>query len=89
MNQLEEIVMRFLQVLPPMFEQTMASIETLLNLETVIVDEWIGRLKLSEECINRDSGNTIVSLNLAEDEPVVRLSSRLKMSSSGASDQST
>jgi hypothetical protein len=41
----EEIVRRFLQVLPPRFEQIATSIETLVDLETITVDELIGRLK--------------------------------------------
>jgi uncharacterized membrane protein YgcG len=81
----EEVVRKFLQALPPKFEQIIASIETLLDLETITVDELIGRLKPSEERINRNSGNSITSLNLTGDELVSRLSSRLKIPSSGGS----
>jgi hypothetical protein len=68
-------------VLPLKFEQIESSIKTHRELETIMVDESIGRLKPSEECINRNNGNSIASLNLMEDELVVRLSSRLKLSS--------
>jgi hypothetical protein len=52
----------------PKFEQIATSIEMLLDLETIMVDELIGRLKPSEERINCNGGNTIASQNLAEDE---------------------
>jgi hypothetical protein len=52
------------------------------------VDELIGRLKPSEERINRNAGKSIVSLNLAEDELVAQLSSHLKVSGNNGSDRS-
>jgi hypothetical protein len=79
----EEIVRRFLAALPPKFEQIATSIETLCDMDTITVDELIGRLKPSEERINRNNGKSIASLNLTEDELVVRLSSRLKTSGNG------
>jgi hypothetical protein len=45
----KEIVLRFLLALRPKFEQIAASIETLLDLESMSVDELIGRLKPLEE----------------------------------------
>jgi hypothetical protein len=66
--------------LPPKFEQIAASIETLLNLETISINELISRLKPSEKRINRNGGNSITSLNLTQDELVARLSSQLKVS---------
>jgi hypothetical protein len=84
----EEIVRRFLLALPPKFEQIAASIETLLDMESMLVDELIGRLKPSEERINRNAGKSIASLNLTEDELVARLSSRLKVPGNGGSDRS-
>jgi hypothetical protein len=83
----EEIVRRFLAALPPKFEQIATSIETLCDLDTIIVDELIGRLKPSEERINRNNGKSIASLNLMEDELVARLSSRLKTSGNGGGDR--
>jgi hypothetical protein len=74
-------------VLPPKFEQIMASIETLLDLESMSIDELIGRLKPSEERINRNAGKSIASLNLMEDELVARLSSRLKVTGNGGSNR--
>jgi hypothetical protein len=53
----------------------------------IIVDELIGRLKPSEERINRNNGKSIASLNLTEDELVARLSSRLKTSGNGGGDR--
>jgi hypothetical protein len=44
----EEIVRKFLQALPTRFDQIAASIETLLDLSVVMVDELVGRLKASE-----------------------------------------
>jgi hypothetical protein len=83
----EEIVRRFLAALPPKFEQIAASIETLCDLDTIIVDELIGWLKPSEERINRNNGKSIASLNLTEDELVALLSSRLKTSGNGGGDR--
>jgi hypothetical protein len=84
----EEVVRWFLLALPPKFKQIAASIETLLDLEMISVDELIGRLKPSEERINRNGGNTMAALNLTEDELVVRLSSHLKVSGNGGLDPS-
>jgi hypothetical protein len=62
-------------------------IETLLDLETITVHELIDRFKPSEERINRNGGNTMVALNLMEDELVARLSSRLKVLGNGGLDR--
>jgi hypothetical protein len=45
----EEIVRKFLQALLPKIEQIATSIEMLLDLETVTVDELVGCLKPSEK----------------------------------------
>jgi hypothetical protein len=87
-DKLEEIVRRFLQALPSKFEQVAASIETLLDLETITIDGWIGRLKPSEERINGNSKNAVARLNRIEDELVVQLSSRLNMSGNGGPNES-
>jgi hypothetical protein len=55
----EEIVRKFLQALPAKFEQIAQSIETLLNLSEVTVDELIGRLKATEERFTKTAGNTV------------------------------
>jgi hypothetical protein len=78
----------FLLALPPKFEQIAVTIETLLGLESISVDELIARLKPSEERINRNGGKSIASLNLMEDELVAQLSSRLKVSVNGVPDHS-
>jgi hypothetical protein len=74
--------------LPPKFEQIVASIGTLFDLESMPVDKLIGRLKPSEERIKCNAGKSITSLNLTEDELVVRLSLRPKVSSNGGLDRS-
>jgi hypothetical protein len=63
------------------------SIETLLNLETVTVDELVGRLKPLEERINLNGGGAITSLNLTEDELIAKISSRLKIIGGGNTNQ--
>jgi hypothetical protein len=83
----EEIVRRSLQALPPRFEQIATSIEMLVDLETITVDELIGRLKPSEERINRDGDSAIASLNLTEDELIAKITSRLKIAGGGNTDQ--
>jgi hypothetical protein len=72
-------VRKFFQALLPRFEQIAASIKTLLNLETVMVDELVGRLKPSEESINRNGGGAIVSRNLTKDELITKIMLRLKI----------
>jgi hypothetical protein len=79
----EEIVRRFLQVLPPRFEQIATSIETLVDLETIMVDELIGHLKP----INRGGSSSIASLNLTEDELITKITSRLKIADGGSTNQ--
>jgi hypothetical protein len=84
----EEIVRKFLQALPPRFDQIVASIETLLDLVDVTVDELIGRLKAAEERLGRSGDDSpIAKLNLTEDELVARLSSPLKMTGNGGSER--
>jgi hypothetical protein len=82
----EEVVRWFLLALSYKFKQIMALIETLLNVESMMVDELIGRLKPMEERINLNGGNTAVILNLTKDELVARVSSRLKVLGNGGPD---
>ncbi|WVZ83370.1 hypothetical protein U9M48_030528 [Paspalum notatum var. saurae] len=74
----EEVVCKFLQALPPKFEQIASSIETLLDLGDLSMEELIGWLKATEKRHNHGS-NSIANLNLTKDELVVRLSSRLQL----------
>jgi hypothetical protein len=60
----EEIVRQFLQALPPRFDQIVASIETLLDLADVSLDQLIGRLKPVEEKMNRGNEESLANLNL-------------------------
>jgi hypothetical protein len=82
----EEILRRFLQALPPRYDQIVASIETLLDLTDISLDELIGRLKPVEEKMNRGDKESEARLNLTEDELVARVSSRLKVAGSGNKD---
>lgn len=55
------------------------AIETLLDLDTLSVEELIGRLKAAEEQYDFGSGGggSTASLNLTEDELVARVMLRL------------
>jgi hypothetical protein len=81
----EQVVRKFLQALPPRFEQIASSIETLLNLDDVSVEELIGRLKVTEERHGYNGNDSIAKLNLTEDELVARISSRLQLNGGGSS----
>jgi hypothetical protein len=63
----EEIVRRFLQALLPRIDQIAASIETLLYLADMSLDELIDRLKLMEEKMNRGDRESVAKLYLTED----------------------
>jgi hypothetical protein len=84
----EEIIRRFLQALPPRFDQIAASIETILDLADVSLDELISRFKPVEEKMNRNNKQFVAKLNLMEDELVSWLSSRLKVTRFENSDSS-
>jgi hypothetical protein len=84
----KEIVRCLLQVFLPRFEQIAASIETLLHLADILLDELIDRLKPVEEKMNRGDKGLVARLNLMEDELVARVSSRLKMTESENSQSS-
>jgi hypothetical protein len=84
----EEIARRFLQTLPPRYDQISASIETLLDLADILLDELIGRLKPVEEKMNCGDKGSVARLNLTEDELVAQVSSRLKLTGSRNSESS-
>jgi hypothetical protein len=79
----EEIMRKFLLALPPKLEQIATSIEMLLDLEMVTDDELVGRLKPSEERINRNGGGTVASLNITKDELIMKIMSCLKITGGG------
>jgi hypothetical protein len=81
----EEIVRKFLQALPPRFDQIAASIETLLDLSEVSVDELVGRLKAAEERLVKERGVVAPRLNLTEDELISKIASCLKVAGEGGS----
>jgi hypothetical protein len=64
------------------------SIETLLDLSDVSLDELIGWLKPVEQKMNRGEKDSLAKLNLTEDELVAWLSFRLKTMGSGALESS-
>ena len=75
------VVRKLLQALPPRFHQIALSIVTLLDLETLSVEELVGRLKAAEERHDLSGGgNNIVRLNLTEEELVARVSKKLQLS---------
>jgi uncharacterized membrane protein YgcG len=84
----EEIVRCFLQALPPRFDQITTSIETLLDLDDVSLDELIDQLKLVEEKMNRDDKESVARLNLMEDKLMAHVSSCLTVDGSENSDSS-
>jgi hypothetical protein len=76
---------KFLQALPPKFDQIVASIETLLDLSEVSVDELVGRFKAAEERLVQDKIDTLPRLNLTEDELIAKITSRLKIAGGSGS----
>jgi hypothetical protein len=84
----EETIRWFLNELPSRFNQIIVSIETLLDLSDVSLDELIGRLKLVEEKMYRGEKESVAKLNLTEDELLARLSSRLKTTGIGSLESS-
>lgn len=82
-----EQVRKFLQATPPKYQQIVMAIETLLDLDTLSVEDLIGRLKAAEERfgLNGGGGGTMASLNLTEDELVARVMARLHLSGEGSS----
>ena len=93
----EEIVRKFLEALPDRFEQIAVAIETLLDLEDVSLDELVGRLKATEERLNRTKGRggggsgssgagkeIDGKLYFTEEQVIARLASRLNINSDGS-----
>jgi transposase InsO family protein len=83
-------VRRFLAALPKHFHQIAMSIETLLELGDVPVEELVGRLKAAEERYGLTGGGAgIAQLNLTEDELVARVTKRLVLNSDKGSGSSS
>jgi len=75
------VVRKLLQALPPRFHQIALSIVTLLDLETLSVEELVGRLKAADERHDLSGGgNNLARLNLMEEELVARVSKKLQLS---------
>jgi hypothetical protein len=84
------VVRKFLQVLPPRYHQIAMSIETVLDVEEVLVDELVDRLKAAEERHGLTGGGaSLAQLNLTEDELVARLSKRLQINTDKGSGSSS
>jgi uncharacterized membrane protein YgcG len=76
------VVRRFLQAVPKQFHQIAMSIETLLELGDIPLEDLVGRLKAAEERYELTGGSTgVAQLNLTEDELVARVSKRLQINS--------
>jgi hypothetical protein len=91
----ETIVRKFLQALPERFHQIAVAIETLLDLEEVSLDELVGRLKATEERMDRakskggvgpSAGGKEINDNLyfTEEQVIARLASRLNLNTDGS-----
>jgi len=81
------VVRRFLQALPPRYHQIAMSIETLLDLDEMSVEELVGRLKAAEERhgLSGVGNNGIAQLNLTEEELIARVSKKLLLSGGSSS----
>jgi len=82
------VVRKFLSVVPKRCKQMACSIMTLLDLNTLSIEELIGRLKAAEECDEEEETGSRASgkLLLSEEEWFARLKLR---DGAGASSSST
>jgi hypothetical protein len=91
----ETIVRTFLHALPECFHQIAVAIETLLDLEEVSLDELLGRLKATEERMDRakakggvgpSAGGKEINdkLYFTEEQVIARLTSRLNLNTDGS-----
>lgn len=76
----KELVRKFLQALPARYMQIAMSIETMLDLGDMSVEELIGQLKESEERHGLGGDNAVGRLNLTEEERVARVATKLQIS---------
>ena len=78
------MVLKFLAVVPKKYNQMACAIETLLDLDTMIVEDLTGRLKVVEERNDVDSGGSSSSqLLLTEQNWLARSKNAQSSSSSG------
>jgi hypothetical protein len=75
-------VRKFLHATPPRHPQTVMAIETLLDHDTLSVEELIRRLKaMKERYVSGDSGDrALARLNLTKDELMARVMSWIQLS---------
>lgn len=73
-----DIVRKFLSVVPPKFSQMSCSIETLLDLDSLSIEELIGRLKAAEERYEQEKpkAKQAGKLLLSEEEWAARMQLR-------------
>jgi hypothetical protein len=78
----EKVVAKYLRVTRPRYKQLVVSVEQLLDITELSIEEITGRLKAGEE--DGDLGSKAL-LNHIEDELVDRVISRLQLFGNGAS----
>lgn len=70
------VVKKFLHVVPPRYSQVAISIETLVDLQTLLVEELIGRLKAVEERYEQENTDDASGHLLLAEEWFVRMKQR-------------
>ncbi|XP_066311136.1 uncharacterized protein [Miscanthus floridulus] len=85
-----KVVAKYLRVARPRYRQLVVSIETLLDIDTLSIEEVTGRLKAADDGANPGGGagsfgggSSAARLNHTEDELVERVMSRLQVSGGG------
>jgi len=82
-----KVVAKYLRVARPRYRQLVISIETLLDISQLSIEEVTGRLKAADEGLDLSGGAGVSAarLNHAEEEIVERVLSRLQLSGGGGS----
>nr|ADB85374.1 putative retrotransposon protein [Phyllostachys edulis] len=84
----EKVVKKFLRVVPPRYTQVAISIETLLDLSTLLIEELISRLRsLEKRYMRDDSGGSSGRLLLTEEEWLAHVKKREQGDSSSGGDK--
>ncbi|XP_066320518.1 uncharacterized protein [Miscanthus floridulus] len=82
-----KVVAKYLRVARPRYKQLVISIETLLDINELTIEEVTGRLKVADEGHDTGggAGSSTARLNHTKDELVERVVSRLQVSGGGGS----
>ncbi|XP_066311111.1 uncharacterized protein [Miscanthus floridulus] len=82
-----KVVAKYLHVARPRYRQLIISIETLLDINKLTIEEVTGRLKAADDGHDTGggSGSSTACLNHTEEELVARVVSRLQLSGEGGS----